>query len=143
MENDSKSKPCWFVGASFGSESEDQTAHFLTDVNRKAIAKDLANFLGVEKSVPDTFEGIPILNNQKSWFFGFEDRRQSADETKAFIDNAFRDGAIPVTGTAITKILPPVSRFNKSNGHAVKKQTVLDKLSAFERFFGLAERGEN
>jgi type I restriction enzyme R subunit len=48
------------------------------------------------------------------------------------------DGAIPSTGTAITKILPPVSRFNKNNGHAVNKQSVLDKLSAvFERFFGL------
>lgn len=66
------------------------------------------------------------------------DEDLNADETKAFIDNAFRDGAIPVTGTAITKILPPVSRFNKNNGHAVKKQAVLDKLGAFfERFFGL------
>jgi type I restriction enzyme R subunit len=35
--------------------------------------------------------------------------------------------------------LPPVSRFNKSNSHAAKKQTVLDKLAAFfERYFGLA-----
>ena len=59
-------------------------------------------------------------------------------ETKAFVDDAFRDGAIPVTGTAIMKILPPVSRFNKNNGHALKKQSVLDKLGAFfERFFGL------
>jgi type I restriction enzyme R subunit len=67
-----------------------------------------------------------------------EDEGLHADETKAFIDNAFRDGAIPLTGTAITKVLPPVSRFSKTNGHAVKKQTVLDKLGAFfERFFGL------
>ena len=66
------------------------------------------------------------------------DEGLNADETKAFVDNAFRDGSIPATGTAITKILPPVSRFNKSNGHGVKKQTVLDKLGAFfERFFGL------
>lgn len=36
-------------------------------------------------------------------------------------------------------ILPPVSRFSKNNGHAAKKQTVLDKLAAFfERYFGLA-----
>jgi len=62
----------------------------------------------------------------------------NVDETKAFVDSAFRDGAIPGFGTAITKILPPVSRFNKNNGHAMKKQTVLDKLGAFfERFFGL------
>ena len=67
------------------------------------------------------------------------DEGLNADETRAFIDNAFRDGAIPVTGTAITKILPPVSRFAKNNGHAAKKQSVLDKLATFfERYFGLA-----
>jgi len=66
------------------------------------------------------------------------DEGLNVDETKVFVDNAFRDGAIPVTGTAITRILPPVSRFNNNNGHAVKKQSVLDKLGAFfERFFGL------
>ncbi len=60
------------------------------------------------------------------------------EETKLFVDNAFRDGAIPTTGTAITKIMPPVSRFSKANNHGVKKQTVLDKLAAFfERYFGL------
>ncbi|MCB1632406.1 MAG: type I restriction endonuclease subunit R, partial [Pseudomonadales bacterium] len=66
------------------------------------------------------------------------DEGLNADETKAFVDNAFRDGAIPTTGTAITKILPPVSRFAKNNNHAAKKQTVLDRLAAFfERYFGL------
>lgn len=59
-------------------------------------------------------------------------------ETRSFVDNAFRDGVIPTTGTAVMKILPPVSRFSKNNGHSVKKQTVLDKLTAFfERYFGL------
>jgi type I restriction enzyme R subunit len=63
----------------------------------------------------------------------------NADETKAFVENAFRDGAISGAGTAITKILPPVSRFSKANNHSAKKQTVLEKLSVyFERFFGLS-----
>ncbi len=63
----------------------------------------------------------------------------NAEAARCFIDNAFRDGGIPATGTAITKILPPVSRFSKRNDHATKKQTVLDKLAAFfERYFGLA-----
>ena len=66
------------------------------------------------------------------------DEGLNAEETKTFVANAFRDGLIPVTGTAITKILPPVSRFSKNNGHSVKKQMVLDKLGAFfERYFGL------
>ena len=67
------------------------------------------------------------------------DEKLNTEETKSFIDNAFRDGSIPETGTAITKILPPVSRFSKNNNHAVKKRTVLDKLkSFFDRFFGMS-----
>ena len=50
-----------------------------TDANRKAIAKGLANLLGVTEPVPDSFEGIPILNNQGSWFFGFEKNRKPDD----------------------------------------------------------------
>lgn len=51
----------------------------ITDVNRKAIASELASLLGVSEPVPDSFEGIPILNNQKSWFFGFDNKRQPDD----------------------------------------------------------------
>ncbi|HET7023688.1 MAG TPA: hypothetical protein VFI39_00605 [Gemmatimonadales bacterium] len=65
------------------------------------------------------------------------------DETRRFVENAFRDGGIQVTGTAITKILPPVSRFAEGGGHAAKKRTVLEKLGAyFERYFGLGKGSE-
>jgi type I restriction enzyme R subunit len=61
------------------------------------------------------------------------------DETRAFVERAFRDGAVPTAGTAITRILPPVSRFAKANHHGLKKQTVLEKLVAFfARYFGLS-----
>jgi len=61
------------------------------------------------------------------------------DATRLFVDAAFRDGAVQPTGTAITKILPPVSRFGQSGGHAAKKASVLAKLAAFfDRFFGLS-----
>ncbi|HWJ65302.1 MAG TPA: type I restriction endonuclease subunit R [Nocardioides sp.] len=61
-----------------------------------------------------------------------------SEETRAFVAGAFRDGAVPTTGTAITKILPPASRFSKDNNHAAKKQRVLGKLiDFFERFAGL------
>lgn len=67
------------------------------------------------------------------------DEGLNAEETKKFVDNAFRDGAIPSTGTAITKILPPVSRFSRNSNHSAKKQMVLDKLATFfERYFWLA-----
>jgi len=51
----------------------------VTDANRKAIASELASLLGVTEPVPNSFEGIPVLNNQKSWFFGNEKERQPDD----------------------------------------------------------------
>jgi type I restriction enzyme R subunit len=71
-----------------------------------------------------------------------EEEGLKPDETRQFIDTAFRDGAIQATGTAITKVLPPVSRFAAGGGHGVKKQRVLGRLGEFfERFFGLSSNG--
>lgn len=59
------------------------------------------------------------------------------DETRKFIDNVFRDGALKTSGTDIDKIMPPVSRFGGGN-RAAKKQSVGDKLMKFfEKYFGL------
>lgn len=51
----------------------------MTDENRKAIAAEMAMFLEVDAEVPDSFEGIPVLNNQNSWFFGYAKKRGEAD----------------------------------------------------------------
>ena len=58
------------------------------------------------------------------------------EETRKFIENAFRDGEIKTEGTDIEKILPPVSRFG--GGRDQKKQGVIEKLKAFfEKYFGV------
>jgi len=51
----------------------------LTDTNRIAIASGLASFLGVTVPVPQKFDGIPVLNNQRSWFFRYAKERESTD----------------------------------------------------------------
>ncbi len=61
------------------------------------------------------------------------------DATYAFIKNAFRDGTVPTTGTAISKVLPPVSRFSPTGERTQKRESVLDKLTGFfERFFDIS-----
>ena len=61
------------------------------------------------------------------------------DATYAFIKNAFRNGNVATTGTAITKILPPVSRFSPTGERSKKRESVLDKLTRFfERFFNIS-----
>jgi 5-methylcytosine-specific restriction protein B len=47
----------------------------MTDANRKSIAVELAKLLGVTVPVPPSFEGIPVLNNHRSWFFSYADKR--------------------------------------------------------------------
>jgi type I restriction enzyme R subunit len=59
------------------------------------------------------------------------------DETRRFIDIAFRDGVLKTTGTDIDRILPPVSRFGNA-GRAEKKQSIIEMLMRFfEKYSGL------
>ena len=63
------------------------------------------------------------------------------DETYKFIQNAFKNGNVPTTGTAITKILPPVSRFSKSGERTKKRESVIEKLTKFfEKFFDITNK---
>ena len=59
------------------------------------------------------------------------------EETKIFIENSFRDGALRTTGTDIDKILPPTSRFGGGNRSEVKKNVITRLLEFFERYFGV------
>ena len=63
------------------------------------------------------------------------------DATFRLMRNAFRDGGVPITGTALSSILPPGGRFSPSGERAKKKERILAKLTAFfDRFFGIASR---
>jgi len=51
----------------------------LTLENRKSIARALAQALGVTAPIPEDFDGIPILNNQNSWFMSYARLRKPDD----------------------------------------------------------------
>ena len=61
------------------------------------------------------------------------------DETYKFIGNAFRDGFVQISGTSISKVLPPVTRFSPTGERSKKRETVLEKLKAS----GLSEEDIN
>jgi len=106
--------------------------------NKKDLIEQFVDSVSTKAKVDAQWQAFVAKRKVEDLDRIIADEGLNADETKAFVDNAFRDGAIPVSGTAITKILPPVSRFAKNNGHSAKKQTVLDKLAAFfERYSGL------
>ena len=66
------------------------------------------------------------------------EERLRPEDTRKFMENAFRDGEIKTTGTDIDKLLPPISRFGGTGTRAKKKQGVIDKLKTFfEKYFGI------
>jgi len=70
------------------------------------------------------------------------DETLNKDETYKFVNNAFRDGYVQATGTAITKVLPPVSRFTATGDRTKKRDTVIEKLRAFfNRFSDISGGG--
>lgn len=106
--------------------------------NKKDLIEQFVEAVSTKGKVDAQWQAFVVAKKAEELERIIQDENLNAEEARAFIDNAFRDGAIPTAGTAITKILPPVSRFSKDNGHGRKKQTVLDKLAAFfERYFGL------
>ncbi len=65
------------------------------------------------------------------------DEKLKDEETRRFMESAFRDGEVRTTGTDIDKLMPPISRFG-GGSRAEKKQTVIEKFKTFfERFFGI------
>jgi len=68
-----------------------------------------------------------------------ENENLDREATYKFINNAFRDGNVATTGTAISKVLPPVSRFSPTGERTQKRESVLNKLTSFfERFFDIS-----
>lgn len=66
-----------------------------------------------------------------------EEEKLKEDETRKFLENAFREGEVKTVGTDIDKLMPPVSRFGGGN-RANKKKNVITRLKAyFDKFYGV------
>ena len=66
------------------------------------------------------------------------EEKLKSEETRKFVENAFRDGVLKTTGTDVDRLMPPVSRFGGGGSRDKKKQVVIEKLKAFfEKYFGL------
>lgn len=51
----------------------------ITDENRILIASQFKSFFSIQADVPNSFAGIPVLDNRKSHFFGFREHRADND----------------------------------------------------------------
>lgn len=108
--------------------------------NKKDLIEAFVDSLSITSEVSSEWKAFVAAKRTEELDLIINDEGLNRDETYAYVETSFRDGALQPTGVAITKILPPVSRFGGgSGGHSAKKQTVLDKLTKFfDRFLGLS-----
>lgn len=106
--------------------------------NKRDLIMDFVDSQSVSDDVGDDWRTFITQRRDAELDQLIEAEALKSTEARAFVTEAFRDGSVPTTGTAITKILPPASRFSKGNDHGAKKQRVLGRLiDFFERYAGL------
>jgi len=103
--------------------------------NKKDLIDKFIESLSMDSRVHEDW--IMYINQKK--FEELDDiiaeENLNKDEAYKYIDSAFKEGGIQTTGMAVTKILPPISRFSKDSELPKKRETVLDKLNMYYEKF--------
>ena len=105
--------------------------------SKKDLIEAFISHVNVDTQVTTDWRRFVLEQEESDLTEIITSEKLKSEETRKFVDNAFRDGAFKTTGTEIDKLMPPVSRFG-GGGRAKKKQGVIEKLKAFfEKYFGL------
>lgn len=99
--------------------------------NKKELIEQFIDSLTPSTNVDDDWHSFVDAKKLEELDRIINDENLDKDEAYKFITNAFRDGYLQSTGTALSKVLPPVSRFNPTGDRTKKRESVLEKLSAF------------
>jgi type I restriction enzyme R subunit len=107
--------------------------------NKKDLINQFISSLGVHSVVDEDWQKYVEEKKVEELDEIIKEENLDRDATYTFIQNAFRDGTIATTGTALTKVLPPIRRFSPGGERTQKRETVLGKLTDFfERFFDIS-----
>ena len=107
--------------------------------NKKDLIEQFIASLTVDSSVNGDWQEFVKSRKIKELDQIIDDEKLDKKATYTFVENAFRDGYIQSTGTGLSGILPPISRFSAGGERSKKRETVLEKLrNFFDRFFGIS-----
>ena len=103
--------------------------------NKKELIEAFLASLTPDGDIDDEWRAFVAVRREEELARIIREEKLNPEATREFMQNAFRDGFLQVNGTALSKVLPPVSRFTPTGDRARKRETVLEKLTAyFERF---------
>ena len=105
--------------------------------SKKTLIDHFMAGLGEVDDVMDEWNRFVTEQREQDLAAIIQEERLKPQETRAFMENSFRDGEVKTTGTDVDTLMPPISRFGSSK-RADKKQTIIRKLKAFfEKYFGI------
>mgnify|MGYP000960886590 CR=1 FL=1 len=105
--------------------------------SKKALIEAFIAGINDVEDVMNEWYAFVAEQREKELMNLIQEEKLKEDETRKFLENAFKEGEVKTTGTDIDKMMPPVSRFGNSN-RSEKKQTIIEKLKAFfEKYFGI------
>jgi len=106
--------------------------------SKRELIKNFIETINASTNVDEDWRAFVLKQKEADLNAIVGEENLKFEETKKFLDNAFRDGVLRTTGTDIDKILPPISRFAVAGSREAKKQGIITKLmSFFEKYFGL------
>ncbi|WP_394216991.1 type I restriction endonuclease subunit R [Brachybacterium vulturis] len=109
--------------------------------NKRDLVEDFVDRVSSDGAVDEQWCAYIAESRRAELEQVITDHRLKPEAARAFMESAFRDGELRTGGTAITRVLPPVSRFAAQGGRADTKKRVIDALIRyFDRFFGLSAR---
>lgn len=106
--------------------------------NKKDLILQFINSLTPASNVDDDWKTFVKQKMHDELEEIITDENLKPEESRTFMKNCFKNGEVKDTGTALAKILPPISRFTPTDERTKKKESVLEKLrNFFERYFDI------
>ncbi|MBB6120284.1 type I site-specific restriction-modification system R (restriction) subunit [Nocardiopsis algeriensis] len=94
------------------------------------MAEEFVASVSADRAVYDQWCAFVVAKRAEELEAIIAEQKLQPDAAPAFIDAAFRDGQLRMIRTAITKTLPPASRFSAGGGHGEAPEGGLTSPSA-------------
>ncbi len=129
-------------------DSNCQDAEILVDIkkaiggsielrSKKQLIEDFIAQINTSTDIQKDWQSYIAKKREEELTAIIAEQKLKPEETRVFIENSFRDGALRTSGTDIDKILPAVSRFGGGNRSEVKKSVIERLKEFFEKYFGI------
>lgn len=107
--------------------------------NKKDLINSFISSLDIHASIDEDWRSFVDKKKVEELNQIIEEENLDKEVTYKFMHNAFRDGAVQMTGSAIARVLPPMSLFSPTGERSKKRESVMGKFTKFfERFFDIS-----